>query len=122
MFDKTVNVKKRIFFLFFIFLFFLFSCSTKPRFGKLGIVVPIGNGIVSSKTPYLISGVYEDSPAYTSGVRPDDVILEINEVPLTGLRYNYIHNSLLRGKIGTTVMLKIKRDEKKVFIFKIIRE
>ena len=100
---------------------FIFSCSGDNSNGKLGIEVPIGQGRVSDETPYIIVGVIEGSPAYNAGIRPDDIIIQIDEVPIRrGMVYDDIYNNLLRGKAGSSVMLVVKRDGKSM-IFKVMR-
>lgn len=91
------------------------GCAKKDGY-LLGIVVPVGNQKVSDDTPYLVSGVYEDSPAYRAGVRPDDIIIQIGGVDLKGLRCDYIYNNLLLGKKGTDVSLMIDRKGEKLVI------
>ncbi len=98
--------------------------------GKLGIVVPVGEGKVKSESvtredgvvdgPYVISGVYEGSPAYEAGVRPDDVILQVNGVDIEGKNYNYVYNELLLGPPGTRVTLLIKRGDQ-TMVFDVVR-
>jgi C-terminal processing protease CtpA/Prc len=98
--------------------------------GKLGIVVPVGEGKVKPESvtredgvvdgPYVISGVYEGSPAYEAGIRPDDVILQVNGVDIEGKRYNYVYNELLLGPPGTRVTLLVKRGDK-TMVFDIVR-
>ncbi len=98
--------------------------------GKLGIVVPVGEGKVKSESvtredgvvdgPYVISGVYEGSPAYEAGIRPDDVILQVNGVDIEGKNYNYVYNELLLGPPGTRVTLLIKRGDQ-TMVFDVVR-
>lgn len=102
--------------LFFLICLFLFSCSPKQEY-MLGIQVPVGNQHVSDETPYLVSGVYEDSPAYKAGLRPDDIILQVDGVDVKGLKCDYIYNKLLLGKKGTDVNIVIDRKgEKMIFV------
>jgi len=86
-----------------------FSCS-KPEGPLLGIRVPIGDGKVSSEMPYVVHEVVVDSPAYNAGMRPDDVIIQIDSVPLKGLRHDYVYKNLVLGKKGTTVTFVVERD------------
>ena len=92
------------------------TCSRQQEY-QLGIQVPVGNQHVSDETPYLISGVYEDSPAYKAGLRPDDIILQVDGVDLKGLRCDYIYQRLLLGKKGTDMSVVVDRKgQKLVFI------
>jgi len=88
----------------------LAECSKISKPGILGIEVPTGDGKVTDKTPYRIMGVFEDSPAYNAGIRPGDIIVQINSIPLKGQEYGYIYRELLLGKAGTKVILVIERD------------
>jgi carboxyl-terminal processing protease len=84
--------------------------------GILGIEVPVGNGKVKPETPYLVVGVYEDSPAYKAGIRPDDVILQIDGTDIMGMEYERIYKNLLQGKAGSKVTFLIKRKNQSLVI------
>lgn len=100
---------------------FVFGCSGDSGYGKLGIEVPIGQGKVTDEAPYVIVGVIEGSPAYNAGIRPDDIIIQIDEVPIRkGMVYDTIYNNYLRGKAGSSVMLVVERDGKSM-IYKVVR-
>jgi len=104
-----------------LFVLFFVSCSSDSDKGILGIEVPIGSGKVSQSTPYLVSGVYEESPAYKAGVRPGDLIIQIDEMPVeNGMRFDEIYRKYLTGKAGTRVTLYVKRGEQNL-IFEITR-
>jgi len=110
--------------IFFLLLFSVIltipSCKNDESYGKLGIVVPIGDGKVTKKTPYVITGVYENSPADRAGIKPDDIITQVNAVPLKGKKYDFIYKNFLRGKAGTGVTIVVER-EGKIFIFDVVR-
>ncbi len=106
--------------IFFFFLFFA-GCNKSNNSGIIGIEVPVGSGKVSEDTPYLISGVFVDSPAYKAGLKPDDIIVQIDNKPIEkGMKFDYIYNSLLRGKAGTKLTIVVLRNNKKK-IFRIVR-
>ncbi len=97
------------------------SCSAEKGNGILGIEVPIGNGKVSRETPYLISGVYEDTPADKAGLKPGDLIVQIDHMPITnGMKFDDIFNKYLTGKPDTKVTIYIKRGTENI-IFEVIR-
>ncbi len=104
----------------FIFIF-LTSCSLERSRGIIGIEVPIGSGKVSEKTPYIVTGIFEEGPAYKAGVRPGDLIIQINDMPVAnGMRFDEIYNNYLSGKAGTRVTLYVKREDQN-FVFDITR-
>ncbi len=99
----------------------MLCCSGDGRYGRLGIEVPTGEGKISDETPYVIHGVYE-GPAYRAGIRADDVIVQVNEVPLRkGMTHEYVYNDLLRGKPGTRVTIVVDRKGER-HIFDVVRE
>lgn len=99
----------------------LISCKVEDKNGILGIQVPIGSGKVSADNPYLVSGVFEDSPAYKAGIKPGDIIVQIDEMPISsGMKFDEIFSKYLIGKPGTKVTIYIKRDTENL-IFEVVR-
>jgi len=99
----------------------LIICSCSSNEGILGIEVPTGDGRVSKNMPYRIIGVYENSPAHKAGVRPDDVIIQIDGRTIDrGMKFSDIYNDYLKGSAGTKVTLYILRDNKQ-YVYRIIR-
>ncbi len=97
------------------------SCSKGGKNGILGIQVPVGSGKVSDANKYVITGVYENTPAHKAGVKPDDIIVQINETPVSdGMEYDYIYKNLLLGRPGEKITLVVSRKDKKI-IFEIVR-
>lgn len=97
------------------------SCSVGKGSGILGIEVPVGSGKVSKETPYLISGVYEGTPADIAGVKPGDLIVQIDDMPISnGMKYDDIFLNYLTGKPGSKVVIHIKRKSENI-IFEIVR-
>lgn len=88
------------------------ACKKSSDKGLLGIVVPVGQDKVKKDAPYIITGVYEETPAYRAGLRPGDRIVQINSVVVDGLRYDHIYNNLLLGPSGTKVTIVVERDGK----------
>ncbi len=88
------------------------SCSKNQdndEKGVLGIEVPVGDDTVSATTPYKVVGVYEGSPAYEAGIRPDDIIVQIDGKTIEGMKYQDVYNDLLLGKPLTAVAITIQR-------------
>jgi len=98
-----------------VFMIITGGCAKKDEY-LLGVVVPVGSQKVSEETPYLVSGVFQDSPAYRAGIRPDDIIVQIGGVELKGLRCDYIYKNLVLGKKGTDVSFLIDRNGEKMLI------
>jgi carboxyl-terminal processing protease len=76
---------------------------TDARFEGIGVTVephPRGLEIVS---------VYDKAPAKRAGLRPGDVIVEAAGKDLAG-RPQEAASGLIRGKPGTTVVLRVRRD------------
>jgi len=96
------------------------ACKKDDEKGLLGIVVPVGQEHVKKDSPYVITGVYEDSTAYRAGIRPDDRIVQIDGVDVKGLEYDYIYNNLLRGPAGTKVTIVVQR-KRATMVFDVIR-
>jgi len=102
-------------------ILFFSNCSSEKGNGILGIEVPIGSGKVSNDTPYIISGVYEDTPAYNAGIKPGDLIIQINDMPVTnGMKFDDIFSQHLSGKAGTKVTIYVKRGTENM-VFEVVR-
>lgn len=105
----------------FMFILSVNSCRNSEnaipnKDGILGIEVPVGNGRVKADTPYVVVGVYEGSPAYKAGIRPDDIILQIDGTDIMGMEYESIYKNLLQGKSGSRVTFLIKRKNESLVI------
>jgi len=111
---------KKFWIILIISMIFSVGCKGKKKIGKLGIQVPTGQEFVSVDKPYIVVGVFEDSPAYNSGIRPDDIIVQINGVSLEGRKYVDIYENLLLGPPNVSLSILIKRKEK-LLIFEVVR-
>jgi carboxyl-terminal processing protease len=102
-------MNKPLFISLFIIIALCFQSSAE-RFGGAGLIVAqLFDPATSTKAgETVVLGVLPDGSAKTQGVKPGDVIVEIDEKVTRGVEFDAIVNSL-RGKIGSTVKLKIKR-------------
>lgn len=98
----------------------LLSCQSDSE-GRLGIEVPLGEDRVSSINPYVVVGVVQDSPADRAGVKPDDIIVQIDDRPTRGMAFDYLFNDHLLGKKGEPVTLVVERNGEN-YVFQIVRE
>lgn len=78
------------------------SEQTKGKFGGLGIEVTMDNGLVKVVSPI------DDTPAAKAGIKAGDYITNIDGETVVGMSLNEAV-SKLRGKIGTSVKLSIRR-------------
>ena len=93
-----------------------FQSETLGRFGGLGIEVIMEGGFLQIISPI------EDSPAEKAGIKPGDKIISIDGEVIRGLDIVEASKKL-RGKIGTTITLTIKREgTPKLLNLKIKRE
>ncbi len=91
-----------------------FESETSGEFGGLGIEITIQNGYLTVISPI------EDTPAWKAGIKAGDRIVEINGESTKGLSLAEAAN-LMRGKRGSPVKLKVRRegdDEPKLFAIK----
>lgn len=64
----------------------------------------------------LVRTVYEDSPAYQSGLKVDDVIYKVDDMLATDKTLTEITDYIKGGKVGTKAKLYIKRGEEDLCI------
>ena len=76
--------------------------GTQGQFGGLGIEVGMEDGFVKVISPI------EDTPAYRAGVKPNDLIIKLDETPVKGMTLNDAVKRM-RGKPNTTITLTISR-------------
>jgi len=80
----------------------------------------IGAVIEQVEGQFTVLTTINNSPAYRAGLKSKDIIEEIDGNKLTGLTYEQV-TALIKGKAGSTVKLKINRDNT-ILDFEIIRE
>ena len=89
--------------------------QTKGKFGGLGIQVTMENGVVKVISPI------DDTPAHKAGIKAGDYITDIDGKTVIGMTLNEAV-SKLRGKIGTSVKITIRRVNEKPFTVTLKRE
>ena len=82
----------------------------KEEFGGIGIEVPAGTEKVSKANPFVIVSVFKGGTGDAAGLKENDRIEKVDSVPLDGLGQEYIVKNLLRGKVGSVVMLEVVRE------------
>ena len=92
------------------------------RIMSTGQYAGIGTTMGKIEDRHVVMMIYEGAPAETSGLKIGDELLEINNNPIKDYSTDEI-NKLLKGQIGITVDVKIKRkNTKKPLTFNISRE
>ena len=78
--------------------------QTKGEFGGLGIEVTLENGLVKVISPI------DDTPAERAGVKSGDLITHLDDEPVLGMTLSEAV-SIMRGKVGSKIKLRVSRDE-----------
>ena len=89
--------------------------QTSGKFGGLGIEITMDNGLVKIVSPI------DDTPAAKAGIKAGDYITHIDSETVVGMNLNDAVGKL-RGKVGTTVNLTIRRVNSKPIDLTIKRE
>src|SRR5687767_13106617 len=89
--------------------------QTRGEFGGLGIEVTMEQGLVKVVSPI------DDTPAARAGLKPNDMITHLNDEQIQGLTLNEAVDKM-RGPIGSTIKLTIRRDGKEPFDVSIKRD
>jgi carboxyl-terminal processing protease len=88
--------------------------QTSGEFGGLGMQVTMENGAVKVISPI------DDTPAARGGIRPNDLIIAIDNDPVSEMTLSEAVDRL-RGAIGTQVKLLVKRGQQNAFELKLTR-
>ena len=97
-------------------LFESMQTDTKGEFGGLGIEVSMEAGVVKVISPI------DDTPAFKAGIKAGDYIVKINDEQVQGKTLMEAVR-LMRGPVGSSIDLTIRRKgEKKIINKTIIRE
>src|SRR6185295_853945 len=76
--------------------------GTQGQFGGLGIEVGMEDGFVKVISPI------EDTPAFKAGIKPNDLIIKLDDTPVKGMTLNDAVKRM-RGKPKTQITLTISR-------------
>ncbi len=76
--------------------------QTRGEFGGLGMQVTMENGLVKVVSPI------DDTPAARAGMKPDDLILAIDDTSVADMTLSEAVDKL-RGPVGTPVKLTVRR-------------
>ena len=76
-------------------------------------ITGIGVNIIHNSGKTIIHSVIEDTPAQKSGLKANDIILEVDDKNINGMDLSSV-SSLVRGPINSTVKLKIKRKNRNI--------
>lgn len=87
------------------------------KYAGIGALIKYNNQLKN----VVIDQAYANTPAAEAGLKKGDIILSIDDKPMTGKDNSYVSNSL-RGEPGTSFKLKVKRPStSKILTFKITR-
>ena len=93
-----------------------FNEGTTGKFVGVGIEISQEDGLVKVVSPI------EGSPAFRAGLKPNDLIVKIDDTPVKGLTLNEAVKRM-RGEPNTKVLLSIyRKDESRTFPVTIVRE
>jgi carboxyl-terminal processing protease len=89
--------------------------QTKGEFGGLGIEVTMENGVIKVVSPI------DDTPASRAGIQSGDLIFALDGQPVQGLTLQEAVEKM-RGKVGTSIKISIRRGSKDPFDVSLTRE
>lgn len=100
---------------------------TKKEFDNLNAMLSQTVGIgaylaeLKNSSDVVIVGLVEDAPAEKAGLKAGDIVKEINLENVSGKGSEYVASKLKNGPAGSTVKVKVVRDEEELE-YDIIRE
>jgi carboxyl-terminal processing protease len=89
--------------------------QTKGKFGGLGIEITMENGLVKIVSPI------DETPAARAGLQPEDLIVAVDKQPIMGMTLSDAVD-LLRGEVGSSVTVTVKRGAKEPFDISLTRD
>ncbi len=93
-----------------------FNEGTTGKFVGVGIEISQEDGLIKVVSPI------EGSPAFRAGIKPNDLIIKIDDTPVKGLALSE-GVKRMRGEPNTKVLLTIfRKDESRTFVVSITRE
>ena len=93
-----------------------FNEGTTGKFVGVGIEISQEDGLIKVVSPI------EDSPAYRAGLKPNDLIVKIDDSPVKGMTLNE-GVKRMRGEPNTKVLLSVfRKEENRTFPVTIVRE
>jgi carboxyl-terminal processing protease len=93
-----------------------FNEGTTGKFVGVGIEISQEEGLIKVVSPI------EGSPAFRAGLKPNDLIVRIDDTPVKGLTLNE-GVKRMRGEPNTKVVLSVfRKDENRTFTVTIVRE
>src|SRR5580700_3759878 len=89
---------------------------------QVGHYAGVGMTVQSHTGKTVVLAPFVGSPAYKAGLRPGDVILEVNDKKTEGLNTTEVAD-LLKGPKGTKVQIKVAREgSEQPVVFNIVRD
>jgi carboxyl-terminal processing protease len=89
--------------------------QTRGEFGGLGIEVTMENGVIKVVSPI------DDTPAARAGLQAGDLIFALDGEPVQGMTLQEAVDKM-RGKIGSSIKISVKRGTKEPFDLSLTRE
>ncbi len=89
--------------------------QTRGEFGGLGIEVTMESGVIKVVSPI------DDTPAAKAGLQSGDLIFALDGEPVQGMTLQEAVDKM-RGKIGSTIKISVKRGTKEPFDVSLTRE
>src|SRR6266568_1607 len=81
-----------------------FAVQADARFGGVGI-----DGVPQTNGEIMVRQLVAGGPAHLAGVKVGDVITQIDGTPTKGGDFTIIVKQRLRGKVGSRVVLTVRR-------------
>jgi carboxyl-terminal processing protease len=82
----------------------------------------IGVEIIRNARDEIALNPFPDSPAAAAGLREGDVLLQVDEIVVTPATTNEQISALIRGPVGTTVKIRVRRTDGQEATFTLTRQ